>query len=330
MHPTDIWNGKGLGPTLARAALTPLSWLYAAGWQAYLGIYRLGIKQAQQPHTPVVVIGNLVVGGSGKSPTTLHLAKLLSEMGREVVIGCSGYGARRAEAASLAPAGPLDPAEWGDEPSMIRWLLPDVPLVVGRRRVLAAEIAHASNPTAVLLMDDGFQHLPLKKHVSLVIEQPAPQNENCLPAGPYREPRSNYSRADAVVWGASTAEAGFTLSRGKTRLVAPDLLPIEIGKATAICALGEPERFLSELDQILELQSPLVLPDHDDLREGTLLDRVPPGLPIVVTAKDWVKLRQRSDLEGSQFVIALQDVSVEPHDQFRAWLAAKLDEAQEQ
>ncbi|MFX8929914.1 tetraacyldisaccharide 4'-kinase, partial [Acinetobacter baumannii] len=84
----------------------------------------------------------------------------------------------------MAPDGPLDPAGWGDEPAMFRWLLPDVPLVVGRRRVLAAELVHQHFPKAVLVMDDGFQHLPVKKHIQILLDDPTPKNSRCLPAGP--------------------------------------------------------------------------------------------------------------------------------------------------
>jgi tetraacyldisaccharide 4'-kinase len=327
VHPSELWNSPEPGPRLTRAALTPLSWLYAAGWQAYAATYRLGFKRASEPHPLTVVVGNLSIGGSGKSPTVKYLAGLLADMGRNVVIGCSGYGSPRAEAASLAPDGPLDPAEWGDEPSMFRWLMPQVPLVVGRRRVLAASLVHEHYPEAVLLMDDGFQHLPLKKHVSILLEAKRPANSKTLPAGPYREPRSSLRRADAVVWTDEVAQAdGFRLRRDPMRFVLPSGRETEVGKATALCALGQPERFLRELEGRMQVVSPLALADHDPLTAGTLFDRLPKDLPVVVTAKDWVKLRQRHDIADQEIVIALQDVRIEPEQAFKAWLAAKLDE----
>jgi tetraacyldisaccharide 4'-kinase len=337
MHPGEIWNGTGLGARSLRLALLPLSGLYWLGWHGYLALYRLGLKKSKRPHPSVVVIGNLSVGGSGKSPATLEIARILREMGREVVVGCSGYGSPRAEAATVAPSGELDPAEWGDEPAMFRWLTPDLPLVVGRRRVLAAELVQIWRPRSVLLMDDGFQHLPLHKHLSLVIEQDAVPNGYCLPAGPYREPRGNVQRADAVLSptpsgsnrSSRNGPVGFRLVREAQRLVTPDLEPVAVDRATAVCALGQPERFLDELRETLELVDPLVLPDHDPLTGGNLLSRLPPDLPIVVTAKDWVKLRQRPDAHTRRFVIALQKVRIEPEAEFRNWLISKLDAAQE-
>src|SRR5215212_3930294 len=118
MHWSEVWHGRAASARLARAALTPVSWLYAAGWQVYLATYRLGIKKAQAPHFPVLCVGNLQVGGTGKSPITLYLVNVLRELGREVVVSSSGYGSPRSESATVAPSGPLEATEWGDEPAM--------------------------------------------------------------------------------------------------------------------------------------------------------------------------------------------------------------------
>ena len=99
---TEVWHGASGFGRIARFVLTPLSWLYAAGWECYVALYRWGIKRAKRPHRPVVCVGNLVVGGSGKTPLTLHVADLLRSMGRPVVIGCSGYGSSAAVGAAIA------------------------------------------------------------------------------------------------------------------------------------------------------------------------------------------------------------------------------------
>ncbi len=316
----DLWESSRIGARLARFALTPLSWLYAVGWETYRLTYRLGFKKAEAPHRPVVCVGNLQAGGSGKSPLVRHLVDVLRDMGREVVVSCSGYGAPRAEAASLATAGPLDAAEWGDEPAMLREQVPDLPLVVGRRRVLAASLVHKAHPHAVMLMDDGFQHLPLRKTVSLVLDPIRPKNRRCLPAGPYREPRGNRRRADLVLPGRfEIVEEGPWLEE-----VVPGNLSAEWPEAFAVlCALGQPARFLASLPR-----SPAqarLLPDHDPLTAGTLFDGMDPDLPVVVTAKDWVKLRARTDLGGRRILVARHAVRVEPAAEFRDWLAERLD-----
>ena len=320
MHPGEIWNGRSLGARVARGALYPGSLLYAAGWQGYLTLYRTGLKRPTEPHKPVLCIGNLVVGGGGKSPLTLHLAALIKDMGRTVVVSASGYGSPRSEAATLAPEGPLDPKAWGDEPAMMRWLQPDLPLIVGRRRVLSAQICHERYPDAVLLMDDGFQHLPLKKHLTIVLDPPNPQNPMCLPAGPYREPRSNRRRADLVLPGQ------FSVEQSPLRFVGPNGETADPQNPSVLCALGRPERFLEAICQSGLTPDPkIVLPDHDSLTAGTLLDKIPRGRPVVVTAKDWVKLRERGDVGSRQFVIALQSVTVQPAAAFRDWIQSRLD-----
>lgn len=322
MHAEELWKSPKLGPQLARLALTPLSWLYAAGWQVYLGLYRLGIKRGKKPHTPIICVGNLTTGGSGKSPVTLHLADLLTELGYSVVVGASGYGSPRAEAASVAPEGGLDPAEWGDEPAMFRWLRPDVPLIVGRRRVLAAELCNRDFRGAVLLMDDGFQHLPLAKDVSIVLDPASPVNVHCLPAGPYREPRGNRRRASLVLPGQ------FEVVASPLRFVSPDGTEAQVsGTVQALCALGNPEGFRDSLTESgLQVSAFKKRPDHDRLDDSGVWDEFEPEKPIVVTSKDWVKLRKRPDIGNRRVVIAMRDVRIEPAAEFRAWLSQSLHE----
>ncbi|MGV3613705.1 MAG: tetraacyldisaccharide 4'-kinase [Fimbriimonas sp.] len=320
MHPGELWNSEAWSARLARGALLPLSGLYALGWEAYLATYRVGFKKARAPHSPVVCVGNLVSGGSGKSPVTLHVAEILRQMGRKVVVSASGYGSPRAEAATLAPEGPLSAREWGDEPAMIRWLLPDVPLVVGRRRVLAAQLVHEHHPNAVMLMDDGFQHLPLRKDLSLVLDDPNPPNRWCLPAGPYREGRWNRRRADLVL------PDRFRIETEPVRFLRPDGAEVpRPPNPAALCALGQPERFFAAVGAP---EPRIALPDHDPMDAGTLLERLPPDRPTVVTAKDWVKLRERADIGGREILIARHAVRIEPAADFRAWLASRLNERQ--
>jgi tetraacyldisaccharide 4'-kinase len=324
MHWSEVWEARAPAARLVRAALTPASWLYAAGWTGYLAAYRLGLKRPAEPHRPVVCVGNLVVGGSGKSPFALYLADLLRSMGRPVALSCSGYGSPAAEGARIAPPGPLDPAEWGDEPAMHRWIAPELPLIVGRRRVLAAELCREQMPDHMLLMDDGFQHLPIRKHLSIVLD-PDRTNRSCLPAGPYREPRGFLSRADLVL---PSSEFRLRSRSSFQRPTGEEVVPS--GSVRALCALGEPTRFLRSLEAAgWEVDRAVLKPDHDPLQEGNLLRDFPEGTPIVVTAKDWVKLRMRPDVEGRNVVVAMHHVSVEPEGEFRRWLEHRLHEIEE-
>ncbi|MBC8063616.1 MAG: tetraacyldisaccharide 4'-kinase [Chlorobia bacterium] len=324
MHASELWEGQGFGPTVARIALWPLSLLYAVGWEAYLAMYSLGLKKARHPHSPILCIGNLVSGGSGKTPATMHLVGVLRELGKAPVVSCSGHGSPRSEAATVAPEGPLDAREWGDEAALFRLKHPDLPLIVGRRRVLAAELCANSFPNSLLLMDDGFQHLPLKKDLTVILDPERPRNRMCLPAGPYREPRWNRKRADLVIPGE------FELSESSKDLIRPDgSLIAQPVAVTLLCALARPDKVIQTLgSQGIDVRHRLILPDHDPLTGGTLLADLPKDMPVVVTAKDWVKLKNRTDVGEREFLILDHSVSVEPQAKFKAWLQTKIDAIQ--
>ena len=300
--------------------LSPLGALYALGWWGYQSVYSFGLKKPFEPHCPVVTVGNLIAGGTGKTPMTLFVATVLQEAGRGVVVSASGYGFPRSASASLAPDGELKASEWGDEAAMIRMFRPELPLIVGRDRVEAARIAHQHFPDSVLLMDDGFQHLRLRQHVTLLLAPETP-NSFCLPAGPYREPRSTgLRRADLVLPGSE-----FKVVRSRT-IGAPSEGLGPDKKVNVLCALGRPHQFLDSLrSDGYRLGTVRCLPDHDPLTAGTLLNGFDLETPLLVTAKDWVKLRDRGDLEGRTVLMAKYDVSVEPREGFTDWLRLKLD-----
>lgn len=321
MHASELWNGRGIGPTLSRIALFPFSLLYGLGWEAYLAIYKLGLKRAKHPHSPILCIGNLVSGGSGKTPVTLHLIEVMRDMGLKVAVSSSGYSSPRSEAATVAPEGMLDAQEWGDEAALFRWKQPNIPLIVGRRRVLAAELCAQTFPNAILLTDDGFQHLPLKKDLTIILDPPQPRNRFCLPAGPYREPRWNRKRADLVLPGQFSIK-----ETSKGLLTADGTLSEKPTQVALLCALGQPENVLRSLEsQGVPVRDRFLMPDHDPLTGGTLIDVLPSDIPTVVTAKDWVKLRKRPDIGSREFLVLDHSVTIEPAAEFRAWLKSKLD-----
>lgn len=360
MHVSEAWEGDSFRDKLLRTLLTPASWAYALGWNCYQTMYAAGLKRPKEPHRPVICVGNLTVGGSGKTPLTLHIAKVLVAQGRVVAISCSGYGSPGSEQATLAPDGELDAREWGDEAALIRDILPHVPLIVGRDRVRAAQICHEAFPEAVLLLDDGFQHLPLKKHLSILIKGRG-NNLRCLPAGPYREPANHAKRADLVLPNGFKIERrpltfrqssilnhqssiishhssiinpqSSTLSP-QSSIIDPQSSTLNhqssIVEANALCALGSPAQFLTDLAAAgIRVKNAILKPDHDDLMEGNLFAALPPSEPLVVTRKDWVKLKHRRDLGERQIWVADYEVTVEPGEEFARWLSKKLDETQE-
>jgi tetraacyldisaccharide 4'-kinase len=305
-------------------ALSPLGVLYGLGWLSYKLVYDLGIKKAKEPHCPVVCVGSMIAGGAGKTPITRFVAQTLLELDRRVVIGMSGYRAANRQGATLAPPGPLDPAEWGDESAAMRDLLPDVPLVVGRDRVMAAQIVHDSLPDHVLLMDDGFQHLPLKKHVQIVLDPPNLSNRLPLPAGAYREVwHLGKKRADLLL-----PSESFSLQQGPSAyLLNGEEETWPPSKVQLLCGIARPYRITWQLEmEGVRVVKGSNLDDHAKMDQEGLLQGFDPQIPIVTTLKDWVKLRERPDHKGWTFLVLRHTATIEPADDFRRWLAARLSE----
>ena len=315
----EVWYGKSALGLVVRFLLLPLSWLYIFGWQTYLLVYKLGIKTPYKASCKVLCVGNFTAGGTGKTPTVIFVAKCLRELGFPFVIGCSGYGAPHSVGASVTPDGKLNATEWGDEPSEIRELLPGVPLIVGRARVEAAKLCVEKFPGSLLLMDDGFQHMPLFKDVSIILDPETP-NSFAFPAGPFREPRSSGARrADLVIpssqFSHQFSSISFCDSSGGS-VIAPD-------RARVITAIGRPEIFRSAIEAVgVNVAEFIAFPDHDKLDVN--LEAKKGDLPWIVTRKDWVKLSLHCDPSKVSIIIADRTASIEPGDEFKKWLKIKL------
>lgn len=316
----EIWEEMGPEAYL----LSPLAGLYALGWWLYESSYRWGLARPAQPHRRIVVVGNFMVGGTGKTPVALHVADVLEDLGYSVVLSMNGYGGRRFRGAAWAPDGELDPAEWGDEPALARARRPQRPLVVGKDRVSAARLCAERYPEAVLLLDDGLQHLRLRPHVRIALDPPASPNRLCLPAGPYRQPRSGLARVDLVLPGPfSIVARPLAFLRPDGRPADPDWM--RDGPVGVLCAIGRPSAFFEHLEREgLRIGRMRALPDHDPLRASRLLTEFERDRPVVVTEKDWVKLRSRPDASNYPFVIARLDVTIEPQSDFAQWLRVRI------
>lgn len=304
--------------------LLPATALYSLGWLSYQAIYDLGLKKPYSPHQAILTVGNLLVGGTGKSPTTLYVESIVRQLGWNTVVSVSGYGAPRSASATIAPAGELDAREWGDEAAMMRWFCPNLDLVVGRDRVRAAELVHETWPERVMLMDDGLQHLRLRQPLTIVLDPPV-SNTWCIPSGPYREPRAKgRSRANLTL-----PSNEFKLERSRTQFkqTLGRTLSETPRNFNLLCALARPYRLVDGLKREgFDLATVRVLPDHDPLSSGTLLRDFDPATPLVVTAKDWVKLRERPDLDGRTVFVCWYESHIEPEQRFKEWLKERLDE----
>ncbi|WP_345251485.1 tetraacyldisaccharide 4'-kinase, partial [Pigmentiphaga soli] len=189
------------------ATLTPLSWLAALAVRLKRAAYRHGWRRAERLDVPVVVIGNIYVGGTGKTPLLLALAAGLRARGWQPGVVSRGYGAEVGPQPRVG-RGRLDPALFGDEPALIAREA-GVPVAVHPRRVLAARALRGACPEVdVILADDGLQHLPLARDDEIAVQDGrGVGNGRLLPAGPLREPPSRLAEVDAIVTNV-TGQAG--------------------------------------------------------------------------------------------------------------------------
>lgn len=206
---------------MSRAALAPLSAAYGAAMSARAALYRRGWLRTRHAGVPVISVGNLAAGGTGKTPIVALVAGLLDGAGLSPAVISRGYGGRRKRDPMIVSDGtgarPLaTAAEAGDEPVMLARALPGVPVVVARRRAQGASLAVERFSSRCLVLDDGFQHLALARDLDLVIlDDGAPfDNGRLLPAGFLREPPGALKRAGAVILTRAAAAPGGRGSQG--------------------------------------------------------------------------------------------------------------------
>ncbi len=199
-----VWERKGIRGKLLWCIALPLSLLYRVGVQLRNALFRLGWLKSVRLPRPVISVGNLTVGGTGKTPTCLWLALELQQRGFKVGILSRGYRRQEKRALVLRFAGDEVDAlknqeviEAGDEPLMMARLYGQTVGVSKNRGEAAAELLRATE-LDVFILDDGFQHRWIKRQVDLLLLG-AETSGWVLPAGPFREPRNNLRRADFLV-----------------------------------------------------------------------------------------------------------------------------------
>ena len=312
--PNTIWaHGLDL-------ALRPLTWCYRAG--LFLDQWRRR-RRARTLPAMVISVGNLVVGGTGKTPLTLWLADHLLGTGRRVAILSRGYG-RRTRQVERVPAGARAAACWrrhGDEPTLLAATCSRVPVWVGRDRVRSGARAIAQDGATILLLDDGFQHLNLSRDLDLVLLDASRPfgNGRLLPLGPLREPVAHLDRADAVlityrgprIPALATAKllrprfpgkAIFLCEKRIGRLAigsSGGVIPparVRHRSVVAFAGIARPEAFFQELTALdMVLKHTLAFPDHHAYTSadiGAILEAVKTHRPefLITTEKDLVRL----------------------------------------
>lgn len=328
-----VWSGRGWMPATGRAALAPLELAFRAASRAHHALYDHRVRAARTAPVPVISVGNLRVGGSGKTPFAGWLVERLLDRGCAPALLHGGYG--------------------DDEPELHRRWHPDVPVLVGRDRAASARTAQEQGRDVVVL-DDAFQHRRLARDLDIVLvaAEHLRAPVRLLPAGPWREPLSALGRAQLVVVTrrtASAAEAADAADRLRRHTadaparvwLRPERLVRHGGdwkgaarggpsargvprEAVAVAGIADPALFFQNVRQAgVRLTDTLSFPDHHDYDAGDAgrMDAAAGGRPIVTTAKDAVKLES---LPGPRDLWVLEQAVVV--EQGGALIDRRLDE----
>jgi tetraacyldisaccharide 4'-kinase len=238
--------------------MNPLSAIFGAGVALRNALYDRRVFQVKKLARPVVSIGNISVGGSGKTPFVIALGQLLAERGIIFDVLSRGYGRSSTEIAVVDPNG--SPMQFGDEPLLIARKL-QAPVIVGADRYQAGLIAEQKYPSKLHLLDDGFQHRRLHRDFDIVLLPSDDQVGSLLPTGRLREPISALKRADAVVLTDSQEQSPGAKSIWRARRAIE--IPAAAGKAIAFSGIARPRQFLEGLKSSgMEIAGTLTFRDH--------------------------------------------------------------------
>lgn len=336
----DLASGKRSDclARLALAFLLPSALFYALcqGLRAWL--YRIRVLITKRLPRPVISVGNLAVGGTGKTPVTAYIARLLLAQGLRVVVLSRGYGGTCEGQTLVASDGNeifLSASECGDEPFLLARTLPGLMVVIGSDRHAAGLLAMERLNPDVFLLDDGFQHLRLYRDLNiLLLDCTRPfGNGWVLPAGLLREPKRAAQRADLVIQtrcpeGATAVAVVPDRPHCCARHLLRDAIPLAGGeplrfgalngkKVVAFAGIAEPDAFFEGLRSLgLDLVGTIPFPDHaayDATVLGELMDAFKAcGADVAITTeKDGVKLNALPQELSEKILLARLELSID-------------------
>jgi tetraacyldisaccharide 4'-kinase len=305
----------GPAERLLQLLLIPASWVYGRLLQLRDLLYRWGLMSSYRAPVPVVSVGNLAVGGTGKTPMVDYLVKLLLRQGVKVAVVSRGYGGQ-VKGGSLVCAGngpEIDPEVCGDEPYLLARRNPRAVILVDSRRARGVAAAVERFDAEMVILDDGFQHLAVARDLDIVLldaRRPL-GNGHTLPAGRLRERPSALNRADLLILTRAEKSSFFADPAGRPVLQCRHVLGEEVrdlrgerrplkeltaGRALAFAGIADPEGFFAGLrKQGLSLSGTVALADHVTYDRSTLqhLNEAASTAGadfLVTTEKDGVKL----------------------------------------
>ncbi|HSV58038.1 MAG TPA: tetraacyldisaccharide 4'-kinase [Variovorax sp.] len=312
------WLERG---ALARL-LWPLSLLFAVLAALRRGLYRAGLLRSERVPVPVLVVGNVVAGGAGKTPSVIAIVRHLQA--RRVPVGVISRGYGRATDDCREVLANSAPHEAGDEPLLIQRAT-SAPTFVGQRRIEAARALLERHPqTRLIVSDDGLQHLALARDLEIcVFDDRGTGNGWLLPAGPLREPWPRPCDLVLHTGDRPAFAAGFRAQRS----LAPDAIgrhgdPVALAalagrRIVAVAAIAKPQGFFDMLRACgMALERCIALPDHHDFKDW--VPQADTGLTVLCTEKDAAKLWR---VEPAALAVPLV---FQPEPAFFAALDAKL------
>ena len=346
-----IWTRQGFLGVLGWLVAVPLSVLFSSVVRVRNFLYEKGILRSEQPPLHIISVGNLTVGGTGKTPFVLWLARLLHAQHHRVAILSRGYKGKNKEVTTVGTDGRVQatPEEVGDEAVMLARTFSGV-VLAGRDRVRAARLAQETYGAEVLILDDGFQYRRLGRSLDILLLDAQQKETWLLPAGPFREPFTSIHRADLVV-----VTKGETVRTQRDYAASPHIrekplffanprpaalvhsthgewqeLPLFLlahKKVMVVSGVAAPDlfhHFIREADA--EIIDMMVFPDHHVYTEKDWHTMVSASRAcdfVVTTEKDLVKL-EKFPFATDKLVALRIDMEANDVEQFLAFIESQL------
>jgi tetraacyldisaccharide 4'-kinase len=337
-----VWQRQSRWSQIGWAALTPFSLVFSLVARARNLGYDLGLLPTTRVPLSVISVGNLTVGGTGKTPLTLWLAQALQQRERQVAIVTRGYGGTALGPILVGKDGSLfaTPAEAGDEAVMLAQRFSGV-VIAGRDRIAAATFAHANFACDIVILDDGFQHRRLHRDIDIVLRSAQePSNTWLLPAGSFREPLTSLHRVHALVLSKRTGNQENLLwpalagnPKSQIPVFHADLIPTALIQVVAgqwlehplsdlagkrvmvVTGIANPEPLYASLRESgAELGRVVEFPDHHSYTHSEWQQLVEDSRTfevLLTTEKDLVKLERFSQLPDRLRALRVQ-LQLEP------------------
>lgn len=274
--------------------MNPFASIYGAVTRGRNEFYDRGLLFSRRLHGPVISIGNIAAGGSGKTPFVIALGEMLKRRGVSFDVLSRGYGRKIKGVAIVHPDG--NAREFGDEPLLIARRL-EVSVVVGEDRYAAGRFAEENFGPRLHLLDDGFQHRGLARDFDIVLVNPSDVAGKLFPAGRMREPLAALARADAIVLTNDASEEGLPISHQKVWRVQRDIIAPEVeGPCMAFCGIARPAAFFAQLRAAgIELAATRTFGDHhsyskSDVRSLLKARKKAGATCFITTEKDAINL----------------------------------------